>query len=161
MLRHLSFLFIVLFCGVVCEKQAVASNDTNGAVPAMQFNDTNQIRVAVYAYLIKQVIKPPVDSLLFIAADYDELPSLKAKFPGLVIKPAGDAKIVGNEVRDKATGTKGTILAVQWINTTNANQANVHAGYFSGAGVTYDFQLHKNGGWQIDKVSKPTVHDVF
>ena len=165
MFKKLIFIFIIFFGEKLCESNAMASDSVNGKTTdqvVISPNETNQIRVAVYTHLIKEIVRPKTNALLFIAANKDELALIKTNFPNIIIEPAENREIVGHKVRDKVTKKSGIIVAVQWINITKTSEADVHAGYFSGAGVTYDFQMYKEESvWQIRQVSGPSVFDAF
>ena len=80
-----------------------------------------------------------------------------SRFKNHDIREPSQAKLAPNGVFiDRLTGERGIALEVKSV-TINGNTARVQAGYFSGAGVTYDLELTKEVCWMIKSRSAPTI----
>ena len=147
-------IFFMVLCILGCSKTAKITTDQNVAL-----NDKSQIKVATYGYLIEKQFNHSTNSL-FVSADKDELKVIGAKFPDLRIKSATQAEIITNgrihRVQDKISKEEGVVFEVKWIEI-KGQKAEVGAGYFSGAGITFNFVFKKDNRWHIETVSPPTI----
>jgi len=125
----------------------------------VSLNEEGQIKIAIYGYLIETELKPSRDTVLFVSASDSEYRAIKSKFPSCIFSLAERAEITKDrKVLDKVSKHPGIILEVKWIKI-DGEKAKAHAGYFSGAGITFDFELRRIKMWGIEKVIGPTVAD--
>ena len=94
-----------------------------------------------------------------MAASSNELHWLQLKFPHYQIKNEADAEITQDrKVRDRSTKQLGVILEVKSISIHN-HSAIAYAGYFSGAGVIFKFNLDMQENWGVVSVSGNSISD--
>jgi hypothetical protein len=139
-----------------CSQQSKTTTNQNIAL-----NDKSQIKVAAYGYLIEKEFNRSTNTL-FVSADKDELGVISAKFPNHRIKPATQAEITTDNrihrVQDKISKEEGVVLEVKQIEI-KGQKAEAFAGYFSGAGITFNFAFKRDNGWHIETVSPPMISD--
>lgn len=159
-MRKQLIICVVMLCIIGC--QPYPDNATGqGSIKSQSMSkfDENQIKLVVCEYMIEKEIKPSAGNLLFVAIDSDELQKLAQKFPACRVKKESEAEITEHrEVQDKSTKQGGVIIEVKSISVSNQN-ANVYAGYFAGAAITFTFKLEKQTDWRIIAVTGKAIAD--
>jgi hypothetical protein len=160
---QLTILLILLLPG--CErshKQAVTAS-TNPPLPTKgpALSDKSEIKVIVCEYLLRDQIRATSNTVLFVSLSDDELRGLRARFVGYDIRSSSRAEYVKRgQFRDKLTKESGLIVAVGDVEI-HGNQADVIGGYFTGAGITFQFKLLKGKEWGIQQANGPIIADYF
>ena len=157
MLRQI-FIGSVMLCVFGCQRHPQNTADQDKPInPTLSMNNESQIKLVVCGYLIEKEIKPLSGDLLFVAVDTNELQKIAQKFPTYQLKTGSEAEFTERHIfQDRSTKQRGVVIEIKSINISNQN-ASAYAGYFTGAGVTFTFDLKKDNAWRILKVSKPII----
>jgi hypothetical protein len=120
-------------------------------------SDEGEVRTAAIEYVVRTVVKPSPDLVLFVSLPADERRSLANCLQGWKVKAAQDARFSErSQPEDASSGERGVILEVKRIRLSG-RFASVCVGFFSGAGVTFDLQLEKTDAWKVTGKSEPTI----
>jgi len=147
-----SLLAASLLVAVGCREQppgAVNARTITSMIP--KASDRQLIRQAVFLSLIEELTtdrkRQPV---FFLVLEPGEEQSLAAAYKGLRVRNSKDCVVDQVQgVKDKRTGELGLLLEVKQL-AIRGDEADVFAGYFSGAGVLFSFRLEKKDAvWTI------------
>lgn len=138
-------LAVTLLIGFGCREQpptALTNRTTTPMIP--KASDRQLIRQAVLLSLMEGLSTDrKLQPVFFVVLEPGEDQSLAVAYKGLKVRNAKDCVVDQVQgVKDKRTGEPGLLLEVKQL-TIRGDEADVFAGYFSGAGVLFSFRLQK------------------
>ncbi len=150
----------VCMCACAPHKRQVEVTPTASVVITNRTpSDEDQIKLVICEYLIRTVLKPSHETVLFVGVNEADRQALSSRMPGLDLRPGTNARYVkGQGVRDTLSNAEGLLLSVQRV-TVTGDRALADGGYLGAAGVMFRFELRKEAEWKVSACSSGTVAD--
>jgi hypothetical protein len=117
--------------------------------PEVHVDEDKEVQLAVYTYLIKDVLQPVKGQVLYILANEKVCQILALKFPFCRILSRANIKVEEKDGGYKTSLDPGAlILDIESIEI-NGNQAKVSAEYSNDSAVVFYMNLEKEHEWRI------------